>query len=213
MKSFLMGCVFVACFLFPGSRVQAPVGDMQTFGGCGLEGDAKLQQVRNLNLLKNRYTPPNSADMNPRVALAAILAPGSDLKRWSETQGAVITGYVIDVKPGGPETVNCGAKDPQHTDTHIELALNLGDTQGIKHMIVEVTPRGRAIMASKGIDWSTGNLHRTMVGHKVQVTGWMMLDREHCNAAENTNPGNAKNWRATCWEIHPVSGLAPVPNP
>jgi hypothetical protein len=163
-----------------------------------------------LNQLKNRTIAPLQTQVNPAISLTSVLAPGNDVGRWSPAQAAIITGYVVEVQPGGKETVNCLATDPAHTDTHIELALSAGDTQGIHHMIVEVTPRGRAIMASKGKDWSTNNLRRTLVGHKITVVGWMMLDKEHCNESENTNPGGPHNWRATCWEIHPVSALGPA---
>src|ERR1700722_13433291 len=162
MKKLLMACLFFGSFLVQSNLAQTPTGDMQDFGGCDLEGDAKPQQLKNLNRLKNRYTPPTASQMNPQVTLDAVLAPGNDLGRWNESQGAEITGYVVAVKPGGPETVNCHAKDPAHTDTHIELALTAGDSEGIKHMIVEVTPRGRAIMAAKGTNWSTANLRETL---------------------------------------------------
>jgi len=211
MKKLFAASVLFGSLFVPAYRAQAPSGDMQNFDGCGLEGDAKPQALKNLNRLKNRFVPPAASQMNTEITLGDILAPGNDLNRWKESQGATVTGYVIDVKPGGPETVNCHATDPPHVDTHIELALNPGDSQGITHMIVEVTPRGRAIMASKGKNWSTANLRRTLMGHKIAVTGWMMIDRQHCNASENTNPGNANNWRATCWEIHPVTGMAPAP--
>jgi hypothetical protein len=213
MKKLFMASMLLGAFLVQSNLAQTPTGNMQTFGGCGLVGDAQTQPLENLNRLKNRYTPPTASEMNPQVTLDAILAPGNDLNRWNESLGAEITGYVVAVKPGGPETVNCHAKDPAHTDTHIELALNPGDTENIKHMIVEVTPRGRAIMAAKGTDWSTANLQRTLIGKRVKVTGWMMIDRQHCNASENTHPGDPSNWRATCWEIHPVSGLAAASTP
>lgn len=181
-----------------------------TFDGCPLEGKTANQAVAAVNRLKNRTVAPLRTQVNPAITLTAVLAPGNDLNRWSATQGAIITGYVVTVKPGGPETVNCGATDPAHTDTHIELALAPGDSEGIHHMIVEVTPRARAMMAAKGKDWSTSNLKRTLTGRKLMVVGWMMLDKEHCNASENTNPGGAHNWRATCWEIHPISAIGPA---
>lgn len=192
---------------------QAQVCVAQTdgsFDGCPLEGKTTRPAVMALNRLKNRTVAPLKTDVNPAITLAAVLAPGNDVDRWNTTQGAIITGFVVAVKPGGPETVNCGATDPAHTDTHIELALSADDSLGIHHMIVEVTPRGRAIMAAKGKDWSTVNLRRTLLGRKIMVVGWMMLDKEHCNASENTNPGGAHNWRATCWEIHPISALGPA---
>ena len=192
--------------LVPNSFGQEP----GSFDGCPLEGKTANPSLMALNRLKNRTVAPLQPDVNANISLASVLAPGNDVTRWSAMQGAVITGYVIDIKPGGKETVNCKATDPAHTDSHIELALNAGDSQGIYHMVVEVTPRGRAIMAAKGKDWSTKNLRKTLKGRKIKVVGWMMLDKEHCNASENTNPGGAHNWRGTCWEIHPVSALGPA---
>ena len=189
---------------------SCPAQEPGSFDNCPLEGKTKVSSVQALNRLKNRTVAPLKTDVNPGITLAAVLAPGNDVARWGATQGAIITGYVITVKPGGAETVNCRATDPPHVDTHIEIALNAGDSKGIQHMIVEVSPRERAIMAAQGKDWSTNNLRRTLLGRKIVVVGWMMLDREHCNAAENTNPGGAHNWRATCWEIHPVTALGPA---
>jgi len=202
----------MAALLFA-ATFQVQVGSAQTpgtFDGCPLEGKTTRTALMALNRLKNRTVAPLKADVNPAISLTSVLEPGNDVGRWTETQAASITGFVVAVKPGGPESVNCAATDPAHTDTHIELALSADDSQGIHHMIVEVTPRGRAIMAAKGKDWSTANLRRTLVGRKITVVGWMMLDREHCNASESTNPGGAHNWRATCWEIHPISALGPA---
>jgi hypothetical protein len=44
-------------------------------------------------------------------------------------------------------------------------------------------------------------------GKSVEVTGWLTFDSMHVDAAENTNPGGSRNWRATCWEIHPVTAI------
>jgi hypothetical protein len=193
-------------FLVPTCVAQTP----GAFDGCPLQGKTTNSSLMALNRLKNRTVAPLRTQVNSAISLTAVLAPGNDLNRWHSTQGVIITGYVVDVKPGGPESVNCGATDPTHTDTHIELALNAGDMEGIHHMIVEVTPRWRAMMAAKGKDWSTAKLKTALTGHKITVVGWMMLDKEHCNASENTNPGGVHNWRATCWEIHPVSALGPA---
>lgn len=198
--------LFSATFLVPTCVAQTP----GTFDGCPLQGKTTNSNLMALNRLKNRTVAPLRTQINSAISLTAVLAPGNDLTRWNSTQGAIITGYVVEVKPGGPESVNCGATDPAHTDTHIELALDARDTEGIHHMIVEVTPRWRAMMAAKGKNWSTANLKSALTGHKIMVVGWMMLDKEHCNASENTDPGGAHNWRATCWEIHPVSALGPA---
>jgi hypothetical protein len=198
--------LFITTLLAPSNRGQTP----GSFDGCPLEGKTTNPSLMALNRLKNRTVTPMKTQVNPAITLAAVLAPGNDVDRWGATQAAIITGFVVGVKPGGPESVNCGATDAPHTDTHIELALTAGDTRGIHQMIVEVTPRERALMAAKGKNWSTANLKVTLLGHKITVVGWMMLDKEHCNASENTNPRGAHNWRATCWEIHPVSALGPA---
>lgn len=197
-------------FLF---TLSAPVCAGQTdgsFDGCPLAGQTTNPALMALNRLKNRTAMPSRTQVDSEISLESIFAPGNDVGRWNASQGAVITGYVVAVKSGGAETVNCKATDPAHTDTHIELALNAGDAQGIHHMIVEVTPRQRAIMSAKGKDWSTANLQKALTGHKIVVVGWMMMDKEHCNASENTNPGGVHNWRATCWEVHPVTALGPA---
>src|SRR5207249_1491367 len=38
-------------------------------------------------------------------------------------------------------------------------------------------------------------------------------DLEHQAQAENTNAGNSANWRATAWEIHPITFLAAAVSP
>ena len=201
------------CILLLGATPKAPPSNMDVFDGCGMKGSAKSASLRKLNQLKNRYTVPQANKINHSINLTAILAPGHDRTRWSSTSGAEITGYVFEAKPGGGETCNCGKTDPAHTDTHIELVLSPTDSAATRRVVVEVTPRMRAIMNASGTDWSTTAL-RTQVRHKwVKVRGWMMFDAQHANAAENTNPGGTSNWRATAWEIHPVTDLQVVPAP
>jgi hypothetical protein len=115
-------------------------------------------------------------------------------------------GYVRDVKVGGVETVNCGARTPDHRDTHIELVADSLDG-GELPLIVEATPWWRRHAASAGMDWSTDSLRATVRGRWVRVTGWLLFDREHQRQSENTAPGRFGNWRATAWELHPVTGV------
>ena len=185
----------------------------QVYRGCGMEGDATAPAARALNRLKNRYAAPPAWAMDSAATLAALLAPGDDHARWSEARGASIVGYVHDVKPGGIETTNCRARDLPDRDTHIELTLDPMDAAGPQRVIVEVTPRWRAMMAARGVDWSTAALRKAYLGHWVRVTGWLLFDAEHANAAENTAPGRARDWRATAWEVHPITAIAVVPRP
>src|SRR5207302_1492591 len=91
---------------------------------CPLVGDAKQALARQLNPFKNRDEAPPTSKINPNATLSAVLAPGNDLHRWSRDDAAIFEGTVINVKIGGIETVNCHATDPEHRDTHIELALD-----------------------------------------------------------------------------------------
>jgi hypothetical protein len=108
-----MWTLLAAALLVPTSLGQAP----GSFDGCPIEGQTTRQPLRALNRLKNRTVAPLRINVNPDISLPSVLRPGNDVMRWSPSQAAIITGYVVAVKPGGPETVNCGATDPAHTDT------------------------------------------------------------------------------------------------
>ena len=190
-----------------------PVQDLETLDGCGLEGDATNPSVQELNRLKNRTTPPEPQQMDSRVSLEAMLEPGDDRPRWNDSRGADITGYVWDVKGGGVETVNCRASDPQHRDTHIELVLDPMNSSANQRVIVEITPRMRVIAERRGEDWSTNTLRDHFQGRWVRVRGWLLFDAEHRDQAVNTAPGRPRDWRATAWEIHPVTSIEVVQRP
>jgi hypothetical protein len=38
-------------------------------------------------------------------------------------------------------------------------------------------------------------------------------DEQHPHHATNTIPDGTQLWRATCWEIHPITALEVVPEP
>jgi hypothetical protein len=173
---------------------------------CGLLGDATSKAGKALDKLKNRFRAPTDTQIDHSVTMAALLAPGDDLDRFDASKGASIKGFVIDVKVGGKETCNCHATRAIDRDTHIELAL-AEDAPETQRVIIEVTPRLRQQMKAKGVDWSTDALKSQLTGKWIEATGWLLFDTQHVNEAENTNPGDPKNWRATCWEIHPVTSI------
>jgi len=183
----------------------------EVFHGCGLEGLAVQERRKAANRQKNRLTAPASSEVEQTATIAAVLQTGPDTTRWLETQGASIVAYVVDVKKGSKETVNCGDTDLVYRDTHIDVVENPNDTRKIVRMIVEVTPRWRAFMAQQGEDWSTPTLKQRLLNHWVRFTGWLFWDIEHVDEAENTTPGRAANWRATAWEIHPVTEIKVCP--
>jgi hypothetical protein len=198
-------------FVIPAHAQGADSNNLEVYNGCGMEGDARSSGVQALNRLKNRYAPPHQID--PAITLAAILAPGRDTGRWKVKQGAEIVGYVFDVKVGGIESTNCHARGAEQRDTHIELVLDPMAGSPTQRVIVEVTPRWRTIMAAQGVDSSTRALRDRLLGRWVKVRGWMLFDVEHQNASANTAPGRERNWRATAWEIHPITSIEVVPRP
>ena len=74
-------------------------------------------------------------------------------------------------------------------------------------MIVEVTPRWRPAIARSGVDWETDTLRQRLLGRCVRITGWLLFDREHRAQSENTGRPGESVWRATAWEIHPITRI------
>ena len=156
------------------------------------------------NRLKNRAAPPASADFDRRITLAALVAPGDDRARWSETRAATIEGYVVAIVEANAEAANCFSLTRR--DAHIEVALR-ADAPPRERVVVEVTPRLREWAKREGFDWSAPALRRDLVGHRCRFEGWLLFDDLHAGEAENTAPARAPNWRATAWELHPVTDI------
>ena len=201
----LVAALYGAYYYFNQQQLPQPQAPQET--GCPPEGDAKSIKVQQLNTLKNRTQIVDEASIDHAVTLAKILEPGDDSQRFNTNQAVEITGYVAEVKSGGPETCNCKADDEDDEDTHIELVENAMHFTRNQKVIIEVTPRMRKLMAAKGIDWSTETLRYKYLGRRVKVQGWLLFDFEHERSAENTNPGNPRNWRATSWEVHPITSI------
>lgn len=185
----------------------------QAKNDCGPEGSAKTKRLKELNQKKNRTIFPDSTDFDRRVTLQTLLEPGDDSMRWSDTCSAEIIGYIIEVRMSAPESCNCFSKDPYYRDTHIEIVADPMTDSKRKRVVIEVTPRIREIMKTKGIDWTTKALRDNFLGRWVKVQGWLFFDSEHKDEAENTKPGRSRNWRATAWEIHPVTSIEIVDRP
>jgi hypothetical protein len=181
-----------------------------SYHNCPLAGNVSSSgpnpaALRALNLAKNRFAAPKDSDIDPSFALAALLAPGADDNRFDVRKAGELEGLVIDVKVGGVETVNCKTTDTLYRDTHIEIADHLGAVPA-QRVIVEVTPRWRAEMQALGVDWTTQGL-QSLKGKRVRFRGWQLFDVEHRGQAKNTAPNNPKDWRATVWEIHPITSF------
>lgn len=185
----------------------------EKYNNCGRYGNAKAERIRKVNFDKNRYELPSSSDIDHAITLDRILEEGDDENRFTNAQAAEVVGYVFAVKKGGIETCNCKAKKDRYRDTHIELTLDADKTGKTQRMIIEITPRMRAKMEAKNVDWSTSALKKAILHKWVKVTGWMLFDSEHWQNAENTNPDGDEIWRGTAWEIHPITGIDVVEQP
>jgi hypothetical protein len=163
-----------------------------------------LPDKRAFNAMKNRTVLPAAKDFDSAATLEALLEPGVDRARWSPHRAAAIEGYVIRIIDAGVESANCFF--PTRVDAHIELGTR-PDAPANQRLIAEVTPPMRDWARSRSIDWSTPALQRALTGQRVRVEGWLFFDDEHDEQSENTQPGRSGNWRATAWEIHPVTSI------
>jgi hypothetical protein len=176
-----------------------------------LEGDAKNPDVKALNRLKNRYILPQEGDIDHDITLSRLLATGDDRGRFDQQKAARITGDVVRVDGGGVTSANLHSRHPLGRDTFIFMALTK-DAPPTQQVPLIVSPRVRAQMKIRGFDWTTESLRMQLLGKRVEVTGWLLFS-EHIHEAENTNPGGRRNWRATSWEIHPVTEIQVLSEP
>ena len=159
---------------------------------------------RAFNSLKQRTALPMAAEFDRRVTLEAMITPGADRRRWQDTRAGAIEGYVVRVYDAGPESANCFSGS--RLDAHLEVAAR-PDAPPNQRLIVEVTPAMRDRAARNGLDWSTAALRRQFTGRRARIEGWLLFDEEHDEESENSRPGHRGNWRATAWEIHPVTAI------
>jgi hypothetical protein len=170
---------------------------------CPLQRLLITADKRALIALKNRTALPTAGDYDLRATLTALVAPGADEARWSAQRAAVVEGYVIAVQPAGMELANCLSFTRR--DIHVDVGLG-PDAAPRERLILEVTPPMRDWARRQGMDWSAGSL-RALVGKRARFEGWLMFDREHEQESENSRPGQPGNWRATAWEVHPITSI------
>ena len=178
---------------------------------CPSAGIALTTNARVLHRLKNRTAFPQESDFDSSITLDALLQPGDDDYRWSTQHAARIQGEVIDVAYARPEATNC--YNPCRRDIHILVANRKGAAKN-EHVVVEVTPNLQAIYESgetkRAVRWSEHTLQELLVGHWCEFEGWLFFDVGHADNSENTAAHNPTNWRATAWELHPVTKITVI---
>ncbi|MFL6255457.1 MAG: hypothetical protein ACJ74T_10630, partial [Pyrinomonadaceae bacterium] len=108
------------------------------------------------------------------------------------------------VVEGGIEAANCYSF--RQRDVHIHVAPRVGAPRS-EWVVVEVTPRARLRAVESGRDWSIVALREELLGRRCRFEGWLLFDREHADESEHIAPGSRGNWRATAWELHPVTSI------
>lgn len=174
---------------------------------CPSSGIGLTSERRRLHRLKNRTAFPRESDFDPKVTLAALLQPGDDTNRWSTDRAARVQGYVIDVAYAGAEATNCFS--PVRRDIHILIATHTGAAKS-EQVVLEVTPGLSDWATQQGIDWSEQTLRAQLIGRWCEFEGWLYFDVGHAEESENISPGRPSNWRATAWEVHPITKITVI---
>jgi hypothetical protein len=199
--------IVVILILFISVNAQTP------FDGCAPEGKRKKttknptgkvpEKEAAMNRMKNRDDITKPIDRSITIQTLIDSPEAMDL---DENTAVEITGFVADVIAGTPsETCNCARSDM--ADIHIDVVAKTRDrNNNDKYVIVEISPRFQAKLG----DLKT--VKKKITGKWVKFTGWLTYDYKHRSNARNVKKtGNI--WRATAWEVHPVTAFKVVPAP
>lgn len=196
----------------PAGTVPAdPCAEGTKFRGCKACGNATSPKGKKLNVLKNR----DDAATNPTTRTIAEIRKKSNNGVFTPDMQVEVTGYVVSIEKGGnKEGCNCGRADLR--DIHINVAAAKSErSKPTKFVIVEISPRWQEQLGFDNSDYDAmlQAASDKFKGKWVTFRGWMLFDAFHESESESTNPGNPSNWRATPWEVHPVTWFKVLPGP
>lgn len=145
------------------------------------------------------------------------------LSQLGEGKQFAIVGYLYYFESTGAESSNCELTGTDNVDFHIGIGFDQSLTSQVNHkapqsapkqlqqesVIVEMTPHYRA-QFEDGI-WTLATLAPAL-GHKVKVTGQLLVDSEHNKPTDNcalaqTPAQKSHCWRYSIWELHPVTAF------
>lgn len=184
-----------------------------SFDGCEPQGKRKSSpsnptgavpaKEAAMNLMKNRNDI--TGRINHSITIQDLIDSPEETDLVQNT-AVEITGFVADVIAGTPnETCNCARSDI--ADIHIDVVAKKADrNNNDKYVIVEISPRFQEKLG----DLNT--VKKAITGKWVKFTGWLTYDYKHRSNSRNVQrTGNI--WRATAWEVHPVTAFKVVPAP
>ncbi|HMG74891.1 MAG TPA: hypothetical protein VK582_15425 [Pyrinomonadaceae bacterium] len=187
------------------TNAQAPCSSGVPYRGCPACGTARSVKAQEDNTLKNRNQPPLANEVQPKT-VDDLRNPAYDKKFYPDL-AVEVTGYVAAVVPGAvKETANCRRTDLR--DVIIALVASpteVGNDR--KYVVLEISPYWQKQLGFDDSNYSLmlKEVSKKLEGKWVTFRGWLFNDYIHIDEAESTYPGNRTNWRATTWEIHPVT--------
>lgn len=206
------------------ANAQTPCSKGTKYRGCKACGSATSKKGQTLNVLKNR----DDAATNPaEVTVAEIRKPSNNTGHFDSSQEVSVTGYVASLDRGGfKESCNCGREDLR--DIHINIVATKAERNNrTKFVVVEITPRWQEKLDMDDSDYFAmlNKLKSEIVGKRVRFEGWMLYDSYHVTESKSTgktttptckDDGNDPKpciWRASPWEVHPVTKYTVVSAP
>lgn len=202
---------------------KTPCSQGTAYRSCKACGKTQRAELQRLNVLKNR----GNVATNPTTITAQEIRDPENDTVFKPSKKVSVTAFVASIVSGGKrETCNCKRDDLR--DVHINIVANpseVGDPT--KYVIVEFTPRWEKKFDLDDSDYEAmlQAVKDQIEGKWVKFTGWMMSDFVHAKESKNTaaattptckDDGNDPQpcvWRATTWEVHPVTSYAVVPAP
>jgi hypothetical protein len=217
---FLLLLPFV--FLSASAYAQDPCSEGTAYRNCKACGSAKTKSTQALNVLKNRDVAATSPQ---KITVAEIRKPSNN-KKFSPDMRVSVTAFVASVVSGGnQESCNCGRNDLR--DIHINIVAKANEVGNLsKYVVVEFTPRWQKTFGLNDSQYQKmlAGVRKDIGGKWVKFEGWMLFDSMHENASKTTMPSQPTcpddgkqhpkcNWRATPWEVHPVTKYTIVSGP
>ena len=182
---------------------QSPCSTGTSYRDCPACGTAKSVKTQRDNVLKNRDEPATDVKV---LTIDYIRNPVHNDSFYANMP-VEVTGYVVKVVGGAvKESSNCGRSDLRGIHVYIVARWN-EEYDPSKYVVVEVTPRWQKKLGLDDSNFETMlNTFRNQILRKwVKFRGWMFYDSVYIDQSESTNPGKSMNWRATPWEIHPMT--------
>ena len=226
----------------PADLEAAKCDEVMDFKDCHSRYPTGCSQAGNydpyLNLLKNQLTPPappvKYLSAQDYSQLDQGLPPGlnrnnhgdfkAQLAAVGEGQTFGIVGYLYYAIHTGAESSNCELLSTDTEGSNVDYHIGIGFDPRNSHAgqkaleqsgyIVEMTPHYRFFFHNGG--WTLTAL-RQFVGSRVRVQGQLMVDSEHNIGAQDCAVATSAAqhlscWRASAWELHPITGFDVCPD-